>query len=67
MGWIERYGGRDGDGFVEYARHGDRGLVQHGRKDSDDSIFHADGSPAAPPISLCEVQGYVYESWRPSA
>src|SRR5581483_4539490 len=25
-----------------------------------DSVFHADGSLAVPPIALCEVQGYVY-------
>jgi glycogen debranching enzyme len=58
--WIDRYGDIDGDGFVEYARHGNKGLVQQGWKDSNDSIFHADGSIAEPPIALCEVQGYVY-------
>jgi glycogen debranching enzyme len=58
--WIDRYGDVDGDGFVEYVRHSDRGLVQQGWKDSNDSIFHADGSLADPPIALCEVQGYVY-------
>ncbi|MGB9198601.1 MAG: amylo-alpha-1,6-glucosidase, partial [Terriglobales bacterium] len=31
-----------------------------GWKDSSDSVFHADGSLANPPIALCEVQGYVY-------
>ena len=35
----------------------DTGLVQQGWKDSHDSVFHADGSPAEPPIALCEVQG----------
>lgn len=58
--WIDRYGDVDGDGFVEYERHGDKGLVQQGWKDSNDSIFHSDGSIADPPIALCEVQGYVY-------
>jgi glycogen debranching enzyme len=60
LDWIDNYGDRDGDGFVEYAAHGDRGLVQQGWKDSNDSIFHADGTLAEPPIALCEVQGYVY-------
>jgi glycogen debranching enzyme len=60
LDWIDNYGDRDGDGFVEYAAHGNRGLVQQGWKDSNDSIFHADGSIAEPPIALCEVQGYVY-------
>lgn len=60
--WIDRYGDADGDGFVEYARHSDEGLVQQGWKDSHDSIFHADGRLAEAPIALCEVQGYVYEA-----
>ena len=58
--WIDRYGDIDGDGFIEYARHGEKGLIQQGWKDSNDSIFHADGTLADPPIALCEVQGYVY-------
>jgi glycogen debranching enzyme len=60
LDWMDKYGDADGDGFVEYAAHSDRGLVQQGWKDSNDSIFHADGSLAEPPIALCEVQGYVY-------
>ena len=58
--WIDRYGDIDGDGFVEYAHHGEKGLIQQGWKDSKDSVFHADGVLADPPIALCEVQGYVY-------
>jgi glycogen debranching enzyme len=58
--WIDRWGDRDGDGFVEYYRNSPNGLVQQGWKDSGDSIFHADGTLAEGPIALCEVQGYVY-------
>lgn len=58
--WIDRYGDVDGDGFIEYAPHSDKGLVQQGWKDSNDSVFHAEGKIADPPIALCEVQGYVY-------
>lgn len=58
--WGNTYGDLDGDGFVEYARHGDKGLVQQGWKDSNDSVFHADGTSAPAPIALCEVQAYVY-------
>jgi glycogen debranching enzyme len=58
--WIDRYGDRDGDGFVEYARQTDHGLVQQGWKDSNDSVFHSDGKLAIGPIALCEVQSYVY-------
>lgn len=64
LGWIDRYGDRDGDGFVEYARQSEDGLEQQGWKDSQDSVFHADGAPARGPIALCEVQGYVYAAKR---
>jgi glycogen debranching enzyme len=60
--WIDRYGDRDGDGFVEYARYRESGLAQQGWKDSHDSVFHRDGRLADAPIALCEVQGYVYEA-----
>lgn len=60
LDWIDQYGDLDGDGFVEYASHSERGLVQQGWKDSNDSVFHSDGNIAQPPIALCEVQGYVY-------
>ena len=43
------------------------GLVQQGWKDSHDSVFHADGSLAEPPIALCEVQGYAYAAWKGAA
>jgi len=58
--WIDEFGDMDGDGFVEYAQRLHKGLVQQGWKDSNDSVFHADGSSAEAPIALCEVQGYVY-------
>jgi glycogen debranching enzyme len=60
MHWLSTHGDRDGDGFVEYARQSDDGLIQQGWKDSHDSVFHADGRMAAAPIALCEVQGYAY-------
>jgi glycogen debranching enzyme len=67
LGWMERDGDADGDGLIEYARHSRTGLVQQGWKDSGDSIFHADGTMARPPIALCEVQGYAYAAWRGAA
>jgi len=67
LGWIENYGDRDGDGFVEYSRHSSSGLTNQGWKDSHDSIFHADGTLAKPPIALCEVQAYVYGAKRAAA
>jgi glycogen debranching enzyme len=62
--WVDRYGDRDGDGFVEYARQNSNGLVQQGWKDSNDSVFHSDGKLAVGPIALCEVQSYVYAARR---
>ena len=60
--WIDACGDKDGDGFVEYARQTDAGLVNQGWKDSYDSIFHADGALAQGPIALCEVQSYVFSA-----
>ena len=60
LSWIDGPGDRDRDGFVEYDRADENGLVNQGWKDSQDAIFHADGSLAQGPIALCEVQGYVY-------
>jgi glycogen debranching enzyme len=60
LAWIDNYGDQDGDGFVEYARHSKHGLVSQGWKDSFDAVFHADGTLAAAPLALAEVQGYVY-------
>jgi len=60
IGWIERWGDRDGDGYVKYMRETPRGLDNQGWKDSADAIFHHDGELARPPIALAEVQGYVY-------
>ena len=58
---------RDGDGFVEYERANEQGLVNQGWKDSHDAIFHADGRLAEGPIALAEVQGYVYAAKRMAA
>ena len=64
LDWIDRYGDRDGDGFVEYGTRTSQGLVNQGWKDSHDAIFHADGRLAQGPIALAEVQAYVYAAWR---
>jgi glycogen debranching enzyme len=63
LDWIREYGDKDGDGFVEYARLNDHGLINQGWKDSWDGINFADGTPAEPPIALCEVQAYVYSAY----
>jgi len=60
LDWVTNFGDADGDGYVEYQRATDRGLLNQGWKDSFDSMRYADGSIAATPVALCEVQGYVY-------
>jgi len=67
LDWIDRYGDRDGDGFVEYYRESEDGLANQGWKDSYDSIFHADGRLATGAIALCEVQAYVYAAKKGAA
>jgi glycogen debranching enzyme len=65
--WMNTYGDRDGDGFVEYHRQTKEGLANQGWKDSQDAVFHHDGRYAEGPIALCEVQAYVYGAKRHAA
>ncbi|WP_372594641.1 glycogen debranching N-terminal domain-containing protein [Actinotalea sp.] len=65
--WVETYGDRDGDGFVEYERATPRGLVNQGWKDSFDGVNFADGRMAEAPIALSEVQGYTYAAYTARA
>jgi glycogen debranching enzyme len=60
--WIDRYGDRDGDGYVEYERKTPKGLENQGWKDSGDGVLQADGTKPQAPIALVEVQGYVYDA-----
>jgi glycogen debranching enzyme len=60
--WIDEYGDRNGDGFVDYERTAPRGLDNQGWKDSHDAVVHPDGTKARAPIALVEVQGYVYNA-----
>jgi glycogen debranching enzyme len=65
--WIDNYGDRDHDGFVEYGRRAAGGLINQGWKDSEDSICHAGGRLAEAPIALVEVQAFVFSAWRAAA
>jgi glycogen debranching enzyme len=65
--WMRTSGDPDSDGFIDYARRSEAGLVNQGWKDSHDSVFHDDGTLAEGPIALCEVQGYAYGAWRGAA
>ena len=65
--WIDEFGDLDGDGFVEYNRRSERGLVNQSWKDSGDSQRFHDGRLAESPIAPCEVQGYIYDAKRRAA
>ncbi len=62
--WIDEYGDRDGDGFVEFQKRAPHGLDVQSWKDSFDSQRFHDGRTAQAPIAPCEVQGYVYDAKR---
>lgn len=62
LDWILRWGDSDGDGFLDYLDRSGTGLSNQGWKDSGDSIQWRDGTLAAGPIALCEVQAYAYEA-----
>lgn len=67
LNWIVEFGDRDGDGFVEYQRGSDRGLVNQCWKDSIDSMSFSGGRLASTPIAAAEVQGYVYAAYLAAA
>ncbi|WP_372706736.1 glycogen debranching N-terminal domain-containing protein [Brevundimonas sp.] len=67
VGWMTDYGDVNGDGLIRYQRGADTGLSNQGWKDSEDSIFHADGQFPKGPIALLEVQGYAYSAWQAMA
>jgi len=66
-GWIERVCDSNPDGFLTYERGEKSGLANQGWKDSEDSVFHADGRIPHGPIALVEVQGYVFAALRAMA
>jgi glycogen debranching enzyme len=54
LGWIDEFGDRDGDGFVEYERRTERAGEPVGR--IRDSQRFADGRIATAPIAPCEIR-----------
>jgi len=65
--WIDEFGDRDGDGYIEYERRMESGLDNQCWKDSWDSIAFSDGTIAPLPRATCEIQGYAYDAKRRSA
>jgi len=60
--WIDHYGDRDGDGYIEYQRKTTLGLDNQCWKDSWNSILFHDGTLAKTPRATCEIQGYAYDA-----
>jgi glycogen debranching enzyme len=67
LAWIDRYGDRDGDGYIEYKTRSPQGLRTQGWKDSWNGILFADGSMPEVPIALCEFQGYAFDAKQRTA
>ena len=62
MDWATVYGDRDGDGFIEYARSAETGLKNQGWKDSEDAVFHADGTLCVSPCRAGRGAGLLRRS-----
>jgi len=60
--WIDEYGDRDHDGYIEYERRQETGLDNQCWKDSWDSIAFSNGELAPTPRATCELQGYAYDA-----
>jgi glycogen debranching enzyme len=56
--WAQRFGDRDGDGFLEYDTRSARGLKNQGWKDSDEAIRYPDGRIVSNPIATVEEQAF---------
>ncbi|HLU56380.1 MAG TPA: glycogen debranching N-terminal domain-containing protein [Pseudonocardia sp.] len=65
LGWLKRTAGDYG--FLSYRRVSGSGLANQGWKDSVGAVRWADGTVAAQPLALCEVQGYAYAAARGGA
>jgi glycogen debranching enzyme len=62
LNWIDEFGDRDGDGYIEYQRRTNLGLDNQCWKDSWNSILFHDGRLAPTPRATCEIQGYAYDA-----
>lgn len=65
--WCSKYGDLDGDGFIEYLKESERGLVNQGWKDSWDGVVDRRGVMPEGPVALVEVQAYYYLALRRAA
>jgi glycogen debranching enzyme len=64
LSWMDHFGDRDGDGYIEYERKTKLGLENQCWKDSWNSMLFHDGTLAPTPLATCEIQGYAYDARR---
>ncbi|MGW4498714.1 amylo-alpha-1,6-glucosidase [Micromonospora sp. NPDC004336] len=67
LGWIDRYGDPDRDGFLEYHCRSRAGLKNQGWKDSDTAVVDERGEVVPNPIASSELQAYWYAALRHAA
>ncbi|MEV0216440.1 glycogen debranching N-terminal domain-containing protein [Micromonospora sp. NPDC050695] len=60
--WIDHFGDRDGDGYVEYGTRSHEGMRNQCWRDSPDGVQFADSTLPALPVATCEIQGYTYDA-----
>lgn len=65
--WIERRLDNSPTGFLDYTRGEKSGLANQSWKDSQDSMFHANGRFPEGPVAVAEVQGYAYAALKAMA
>ena len=67
LAWMDEYGDRNKDGYIDYQRKMETGLENQCWKDSWNSILFSDGSLSKLPRATCEIQGYAYDAKMRSA
>jgi len=59
LNWMEEYGQKDKDCFLEYRRRNPKGLFHQGWKDGFEDHLNIE-----PPVAMVEVQGYQYLAFK---
>jgi glycogen debranching enzyme len=67
LGWLDRHGDLDGDGFLEYQCRSPAGVQNQGWKDSRTAVIDENGRVVANPIATSELQAYWYAALRHAA
>ncbi|HEX5597537.1 MAG TPA: glycogen debranching N-terminal domain-containing protein [Micromonosporaceae bacterium] len=67
VGWLDRYGDLDRDGFLEYHCRSPQGVRNQGWKDSDTAVVDEHGCIVDNPVATSELQGYWYAALRHGA